>query len=286
MRTAELNILRLLNRRSLGRTNFIALGAGGSAEHNRKMLYELARKGQIRWHKPEGGQSQARAYPSTFFNIYENNNASKKLLRQSGIEPISHRNVEEDDGQDTTWGPDFWHQLLIDDVLISIEIACRQNGLPYEDLFGLLDLPCHVSHTINGKPHTSKAAWRPDAVFRISEKYYALEADRGTEPVERNNLQQSSFLRKFLQIKHVFQSQLYKTDWNLDNLMVLVVTIDVGRTIRSYLENKLKWKSSFILFHSAPSLASTIKSPVPALNLITEPWQRVGYPPFSFLDPQ
>jgi hypothetical protein len=46
----------------------------------------------------------------------------------------------------------------------------------------------------------------------VGDTYYAIEADRGTEPIERSNLNQTSYLRKFLQYAHVLKGGTYKTE--------------------------------------------------------------------------
>lgn len=277
MKTHTLPLLQLLNRRRFGRTNFLAPCLGGSFQARRKDIGRLANDGYLTRHAPNGGGKMERAYPEHFHRIYENNEAGEHLLRRAGIEPKPKSAAQ-----------DFWHQVFIDDILLSIEAAGKLGGLEYEDINGLPDLPCKISHTINGKVHTSDKAVRPDAVFRIGRKFFCLEADRGTEPIERSNLEQTSYLRKLLQYRHVFQNQTYKTEWKFDNLMVLNVTVGTERVknIMAFMRDDLKAKASFLLFQSAPSLASSTKAPEPALTLITEPWQRVGYPPFSFLDPQ
>jgi Replication-relaxation len=261
MKAHALETLKVLNRRRYGRRNFLTALLGGSEQRRRKELGILARDGYLIRHSPTGAGKIERAYPFFFHRIYENGPKADVALRHCGIEPSSKDAAHQ-----------FWHQVFIDDILLSIEIGCKHNALDYQDLPGLPDLPCKISHTINGKVHTSDKSLRPDAVFRIGSKFFCLEADRGTEPIERANLSQTSYLRKLLQYRQVFSNQAYKTEWKLDNLLVLNVTVGAERAknIMASMRDDIKAKASFLLFQSAPSLASSYKAPGPALNLITE----------------
>ena len=54
--------------------------------------------------------------------------------------------------------------------------------------------------------------------------YFALELDRGTMPVERKTLRQTSFLRKLLSYTFTRDERLYTKHFNMDNFRVLTLT--------------------------------------------------------------
>jgi hypothetical protein len=73
---------------------------------------------------------------------------------------------------------------MVCDIIASFELAAKKSALtflPSEMLdIGSLELSCDISHTFK-----SKKALEPDALFGLKgEKiiWFALEADRGTEP--------------------------------------------------------------------------------------------------------
>jgi hypothetical protein len=134
----------------------------------------------------------------------------------------------------------------------------------------------------------------PDALFGLEYttlgarqyRFFALEADRNTEPIVRSNLRQSSYLRKILQYREVAARSLYRTVWGLPNLIVLNVTVsDRHRQNLMRLVDELTkgTGSKSFLFKTMPSLASLQKAPPPIPDILAGAWHRVGHPDF-FID--
>jgi hypothetical protein len=276
MRTHAIATLELLNRRRLARMNFITDYLGGSYQNRRKEIGDLKETEYLHRFEPHGDGLLERAYPHFFHRIFAKGKRADKALKAAGIEPTRHP-----DNSDQ-----FWHQMFIDDILLSFEIACKAAGIPFKDQYQILgetplELPCHISHTYDSKIVTSDRALAPDALFQVGTTYYALEADRGTEPVERSNLNQTSYLRKFLQYRDVLKNKTYKTEWGIPNLMVLHISTRQERTdaLINYMAEELQGKSESQCFKAAPSLASTAKAPKPLKTLLTDPYERVGHPP-------
>jgi hypothetical protein len=212
MKKHPIAALEVLNRRRLVRRNFLTDYLGGNEQNRRKEVSDLASMEYLTCYPPDGNGTLERSYPRQFFRIYGKGLKADRALKAAGIEPIKHPDI----------GEQFWHQMLIDDIVMSFEIACRQQGLPFTDQYEILgdqplELPCHISFTFpsSGKTHTSDKDLCPDALFAIGETYFALEADRGTEPIERSNLNQTSYLRKFLQYADVLKTGRYKTAWQI-----------------------------------------------------------------------
>lgn len=270
--------LEVLNRRRMARSNFLTAYLGGSVQNRRKEVGDFAAAEYLAAYPHDGNDTPERSYPRQFFRIYGKGLRADRALKAAGIEPIKHPDT----------GEQFWHQMFIDDIIMSIEIACKQQGLKFTDQHATLgakplELPCHISFIYPGtdKPHTSDKALCPDALFAIEGTYFALEADRGTEPIERSNLNQTSYLRKLLQYAHVLKTGTYKTEWGLPNLMVLHVSSRQERTegLMRFME-ELGAKSQSQCFKSAPSLVSTMKAPKPLTTLLSDPYQRVGHDPY------
>ncbi len=75
-----------------------------------------------------------------------------------------------------------------------------------------------------------RSVWiEPDQMFGLSfrdkrpTQFYFLECDRGTMPVERKNLSQTSFLRKFLSYADTRKRGLHTKTYGLSNFTVLTV---------------------------------------------------------------
>ena len=110
-----------------------------------------------------GDKRPLTSYPRQFFRIYGKGLRADRALRAAGIEPIKHPDI----------GEQFWHQMLIDDIVMSFEIACKTHGLPFKDQYEILgqkplELPCHVKFTFpsSGVSHTSDKALCPDCAFQ------------------------------------------------------------------------------------------------------------------------
>jgi hypothetical protein len=195
---------------------------------------------------------------------------------------------------------------MVCDILASIEIGIRADPqlrlISWEEILAKmpaaganrdnpLELPCQVAFTFprSKTTHRSSKPLIPDAVFGVEYKptksfrFFALEADRNHEPVMRNNLSQTSYLRKILQYREIAKGA-YKTQWGLPNLLVLNVTTSEAhmQNIMSLVTKLTDGKgTSYLLFKTMPSLASLEKAPAPDACMLTEPWLRAGLESFE-----
>src|ERR1035441_10314384 len=100
------------------------------------------------------------------------------------------------------------HALMVSETMVSIELACRKHGvrLLYEDE---LELPVEKQpfqwRGENSRwgniwviPRPGLAVEYTDQAGQVERAYFFLEADRGTMPVVRKQLAQTSFRRKLL----------------------------------------------------------------------------------------
>ena len=150
------------------------------------------------------------------------------------------------------------HALLVSDFMVSLELACQKRGdvrLLYEDQLGL-------------PVETQPFRWRvkmqngvrlgvvPDRVFaleytdqsgQVQRAYFFLEADRGTMPVVRTNLVQTSFHRKLLAYEATWTQKVHQRYLGIPHFRVLTVTTSAAR-VKSLLDACAQLKRGHGLF--------------------------------------
>jgi hypothetical protein len=286
----DLEIFKLLNRYRYLRSTFIHALVGGYKIALIKRLGSLFHDGYLDRPAQQWQAINARYMPA----VYELGTKGAQALRSVGIavNPMPSQQ--------------FSHSLMVCDILASIEIGIWADPqlrlISWEEILAKmpsagtsrenpLELPCQVSFTFSRSKttHRSSKPLIPDAVFGVEYKptksfrFFALEADRNHEPVIRNNLSQTSYLRKILQYREIAKGT-YKTQWGLPNLLVLNVT-----TSEQHMQNIMSLVSklsdgkgaSYLLFKTMPSLASLEKAPIPDASMLTEAWSRAGFDRFE-----
>lgn len=234
--------------------------------------------------------------------IYELSAAGELVLREHGLASESNPLLHRGKGM----GFLFQHELMVCDILASIEIGIRERPelrfISGQEILANapratqqarapFDIPVSISHRFARSVETCNKALAPDALFGIeyprgekrNVRFFALEADRDNEPVTRNNLEQTSFLRKLLQYQRVLASKTYQSHLGLPNLHVLTVTTSEGnqKRIMELLSELTDGKGhAFMLFRTMPSLASHGHAPPPTPFILDTPWQRAGHPDF------
>ena len=135
------------------------------------------------------------------------------------------------------------HALLVSDVMVAIELACRQTGVRLITEEELL-----LSNAAGPKDQSFK--WYvnitsrqrlgviPDRVFALEftgksgnpeRAYFFLEADRGTMPVIRHSLTQTSFYRKLLAYEATWSQSIHQKRFGFHRFRVLTVTTSAKR---------------------------------------------------------
>jgi hypothetical protein len=173
------------------------------------------------------------------------------------------------------------HALLVSEVIVVMELACRKSGIRL-----LMDEDLPLPNTAGGKCPSFK--WHvkvnsrlklgvvPDRVFGLefsdasgepSRAYFFLEADRGTMPVTRRHLSQTSFHRKLLAYEATWAQSLHQTRFGFHRFRVLTVTTSAER-VQSLVDACGKLKSGHGLFLFANR--SVLESPD---NILSALWQ-------------
>ena len=164
----------------------------------------------------------------------------------------------------------FDHALLVSDVMVAIELACRKRGevqLLYEDELGLAE-PFQWRVKIDGG---AKLGVIPDKVFALEyvsggvkqRAYFFLEADRGTMPVIRSGLAQTSFFRKLLAYEATRTNKVHQRHLGIPRFRVLTVTASAER-VTNLLDacSQLKRGHGLFLFADQSILDKDILAPI------------------------
>jgi hypothetical protein len=140
--------------------------------------------------------------------------------------------------------PYIEHALMVADIMVAIEIAARhREDLEFVAAESLLPMKTRPDHShpwklsadlVAGREHHS-VTLIPDAVFalrcRATGRYacFFLEADRGTMPVERADLAQTSIRRKLLAYQAALKARQHLDRFAFHNLRILTVTTGAER---------------------------------------------------------
>lgn len=138
------------------------------------------------------------------------------------------------------------HALLVSDIMVAIELACRENQIRL-----LTEQELAPEHnrdrrwfrwqvTVAGQILSAI----PDRVFALEflcqdgnrrRSYFFLEADRGTMPVIRSTLVQTSFYRKLIAYEATWAQSIHEKRFRFHRFRVLTVTTGPER-VRSTIE--------------------------------------------------
>jgi DNA-binding Lrp family transcriptional regulator len=188
--------------------------------------------------------------------VYGLGNKGRKLLeRELGVTVSGSKN---DDGVGRMF---LEHAILVSDVMVSIELACRKSSgvrLLYEDQFALQSEQNQFQWRVKVRDHGITLGVVPDRVFaleyadhggQMQRVYFFLEADRGTMPVVRSGLTQTSFYRKLLAYEATWTQKVHHRKLGIHRFRVLTVTTNAMR-VTSLLEacSRLKRGHGLFLF--------------------------------------
>ena len=134
------------------------------------------------------------------------------------------------------------HTLMVADIVIAVEMACRQSSgvvrfVPGDELIATEAKgdPFHWHANVNGH----RTGLVPDAVFALEfpsapetsrRIICAVEADRGTMPVNRSNPQLSSMARKLSAYASLWRSGHFEKRFGTKRAAVVLVTTSRERS--------------------------------------------------------
>jgi hypothetical protein len=268
----DLEIVRLIHRHRFLRSSHIVSMVKGKRE-------PILRRLQLLYH--HGYLERPRAQIEYFHRggskpiVYGLGNKAMSLLaREDGS---SHPKVRWGPKNRSVGGIFLEHALLVSEVMSRLEAACRERNvrlLREEDLF----LSCSNSKVkpLRWKVNVGKGIKLgviPDRIFGlelIDEKgnsrraYFFLEADRGTMPVLRRNLVQTSFYRKLLAYEATWLDGIHSYRFGFHRFRVLTIATGAAR-VKSLVDacSRLKRGHGLFLF----ATRSTFESAVDILSL-------------------
>lgn len=256
----DIEIFKLLNRyRYLRRTFIHALLAAPTEQGRlRHRIYALSAAKYLREPEQQKRSANYRYTP----RVYELGPRGKETLEELSLPLVEWSGSVNE----------FWHQLMISDLVASIEISCRWRGLPFKTRWDVLDQkPFHLP--------SAHGHVRPDELFSIDGTHFVIEADRGTE----SNI--TRWGEKIDKYGDVLKTRAYQTEWGIQSLIVLNMFISAAKAenVRSYISDKLGKKSRSLCFRGMKSLGSYDTTPTPILSILDDSWHRAGHEPLTIL---
>ena len=195
--------------------------------------------------------------------VYGLGNKGTAILKQSSETSLRSVNWSE---KNRTAGRLFLeHALLISDVLVSLEMACRKSGRIRFVTQDQIELPDKIKNRRGpfqwsvSLQNRQKLSLIPDAVFALefteqpankNRNHFFLEADRGTMPIRREHLSQTSFFRKLLAYEATWKQGLHRSRFGFNRFQVLTVTTSIVR-VENLIDACKDLKSARGLFHFA-----------------------------------
>jgi hypothetical protein len=231
-------ILRAVHRHRLLRSTHLVALMGGSKQTTLRRLQLLFHHGyldrppmQLDWYA-QGSEPL----------VYALGNRGAELLEREG--EVRRGGIRWETKKRNVSRVFLHHTLAVAEVMVAFEVACRsREGVrfipPEEILAGAPETTRRLRLSFRWQVEVRRGAKpfrlgvEPDRVFGLEfggaqEKrrpaYFFLEADRGTMPVTRKGLAQTSFLRKLLAYRETWRQGLHRKHLGIPNFRVLTVT--------------------------------------------------------------
>ena len=194
-------------------------------------------------------------------------------------------------------GP-WLHNLMIGCITASIELACimRENlsYIPQSKILARADAalrwPTKITDPKSGATYTKDLI--SDAIFGLEYlteqgakfRFFAVEADRATEPATSTNFNRKSFDRHLRQYREYVERRLYSEHLGLTApLLVLNVTTDLNRMRKMVrlTDELFSGACNYQLFQCWQDFGPIFIPPKPFSGLLEEEWQLSGRGSFN-----
>ncbi|MDG2001776.1 MAG: replication-relaxation family protein [Novosphingobium sp.] len=198
-------------------------------------------------------------------------------------------------------GP-WLHSFMVSCITASVELAGLERDslryLPQSAILARADAnlrwPADVCDPDTGAYYTKDLL--PDAVFGLEYvaeqgsrfRFFALEADRATEPLTSGSFHRKSYVRHLLQYEDYIEYGGYREHLNLTApMLVLNVTTNLARMQRMLQATAEQYPdgNSYQLFQVWRDFAPSFRPPEPNRRFIEEGWARSGLEPFDIFKP-
>ena len=254
------DIIRQVNRHRFLCSSHISTLVGGSSQQVLRRLQSLYHhrflerpRCQLDFYYKTGSQRM----------VYGLGDKGAELLREQRIDFPHPRSSEKNS---KVGRPYLEHALSVSDVMVAVELSCRKR--------------CDVRFLARGElpspPEREDQPFRwnvelrsgvklgliPDQVFALERSsgeraFFFVEADRGTMPVVRANLSQTSMYRKLLAYTATWRQSLHQTLFGFHRFRVIILTTGMAR-IQSLVDAcaRLEYGHNLFLMGHADQLAS------------------------------
>jgi len=273
------HVIRLVHQHRFLRSSQIFAFLGGSAQQILRRLQLLYHHGYVERPRCQldyyyhGGSRQI---------VYGLADKGAAVLRQEGI-PVREARISEKNR--SVGRVHLEHVLMVSDVMIAFEIACRQSGvrLLSESALGTTK-PFRWRASVSS---TVTLGIIPDRVFGVEYRepssalrraFFFLEADRGTMPVARANLAQTSVYRKLLTYEATWTQGIHRARFGFNRFRVVTVTSSSSRMEALVsASSRLERGHGLFLFADRTILAKPS-------DLLSAVWRSANGQPASLLD--
>lgn len=193
-------------------------------------------------------------------------------------------------------GP-WLHRFMTGCITASIELATQaRDDISYIPQSAILARakaelrhPVTITDQASGRRFTKDLI--PDALFGLRYhtpdgdrfRFFAVEADRATEPITSANWNRKSFERNLLQYDAYVARGAYREHLGLTApLLVLNVLSDAARArrMRDFVAKRYAAGNSFMLFQAWKDSGPVFRPPNPRSELLEQGWERGGLPQF------
>jgi hypothetical protein len=221
--------------------------------------------------------------------VYDLTPASKKALHKAGLLT---------DAIASPSGP-WLHSFMVSCITASIELATLGDPnityIPQSQVLARANTDLRFPVTIID-PATNRVQAKdliPDAVFGLEYhtesgsryRFFAVEADRATEPATSSNFNRKSFMRSLLQYEEYVAGGAYRQHLSLTApLLVLTVSSDRVRTARmiDLIAKHYPHGNAYMLFQTWTDFGPVFRPPRPNPALLIGDWGRSGLGPLLF----
>jgi hypothetical protein len=231
----DAEILPLLRRHRFLRSNHIAALLGGSSQQLLRRLQKLYHHGyverplyQLDYFHRAGSQAMVHGL---------GNRGAAFLIR---AEKVESTRLDWNARNRSATRLFLDHALMISDVLVALETACRARDdlrLRHSDEFVQPARGAATQWSVTSRG-MERTAVIPDAVFALESAradgstesvLCCLEADRGTMPVQSSNEHRSSIARKLTAYETSWRTNVFRQRYNANRVQVLTVTTSAAR---------------------------------------------------------
>jgi hypothetical protein len=291
----DLQILGVLARYRYLPSNDIHALVGGNFTALTARLNLLSRRPNLFLNRPTRQRENASANHCHL--VYELDERGAALRGRAAPAPTkaAHRN--------------FAHELMVCRIMASIELGVRADSsvrfISWAEIRANPHTPAAtrasdrsasipVSFEFRGERLTTEV--RADAApFGLERRqngertflfFPGIEVDCGTEPITASDSERSSIYKKFIAYRAIAQQAIHRSHFGFPNFFVPFICSDRARlmSMMKLLERITEGKGSrMFLFKYYPTFSSFDPPPPANGHVLTDPWQRVGFPPLCML---